>query len=177
MDDGQTWTLERENANAMQPLTASKFCIGNDSDSYSEYFPGAIFLNECYLVQRNTQSAQPCGKYILRGATIVKLSATIDVSNNTATCTNVYPSDAIVKYRKNGVGDILPGSSFTLDFTPGQTETQFGQFILQRAGSNDVIYKVTIKQTYTASGWGEWSDWAGPTTFENARAYIASLNS
>lgn len=78
MDDGLNWTLEYENTNAMQPLAPGQFCIGNDSDSYSEYFPGSIFLNECYLVQENANSAQPRGKYKLHLLEAAQYVVTLD---------------------------------------------------------------------------------------------------
>ena len=55
--DGLNWTKECENNNSWPTLVPGRISIGIDADSLTEYFPGEIYLNECYLIQRNTDSA------------------------------------------------------------------------------------------------------------------------
>lgn len=55
-----------------------RFAIGIDRDAISEYFRGSIYLNECYLVQENANSAQPRGKYKLRLLETAQYVVTLD---------------------------------------------------------------------------------------------------
>ena len=80
----------------MHPFASGVFCIGNDADSFSEYFPGKIYLNECYLLQKNTNSQQGCGKYILRPLSEAMTIITLDPAGGTGgdtTVTATYGQD------------------------------------------------------------------------------------
>lgn len=48
--------------------SAGTFIIGMSMANYGSAFNGRIHLNECYLYQRNPNSPQRVGKYVLRPA-------------------------------------------------------------------------------------------------------------
>lgn len=105
----------------------------------------------------------------------IPLTATITTNRNTATCSNVNPPDATVQYSKtNATSGYADGSTFTLDFTSGTTQTKNGWFKLSKSGVADTIYKVSIKQTASAI-WTDWSGWLGPTTGKNIALYLLNL--
>lgn len=195
MEDGsREWLPQYENTDAMTPLGIGQFCLGNDADSYSEYFPGKIFLNDCYLVQENPNAKQPMGKYKLMfidephviNDPLPEITATISTPKNAAerrmaaklTATN--PSGAkvgiSVKSATAGFGtfsDDLPRSK-AVTFDAGKTQTKNVWFRLSRSGYQTTTYKVALKQTATGtttSSWGSWSYWSnGVKNYQAAEA-------
>ena len=87
------------------------------------------------------------------------ITANITTRKNRATCSDVNPSDATVQYSTtNATSGYNDGSTFTLTFTSGTTQTKSGWFKISKAGLTDAIYKVSITQT-VSKVWSDWSNW------------------
>ena len=104
------------------------------------------------------------------------ITAKITTSNNRATCSEVNPPEATVQYSTtNATSGYNNGSTFTLTFTSGATQTKSGWFKISKSGLTDAKYKVDITQT-TSKVWSDWSSWSYPgTSGKNVAIWIYRL--
>ena len=103
------------------------------------------------------------------------ITAKITTSSNKATCSEVNPPDATVQYSTtNATSGYNNGSTFTLTFASGTTQTKYGWFKISKAGLTDVIYKVSIKQTVSRV-WSAWSSWTTGLSGNDVAAALALL--
>lgn len=182
----------------MTPLGIGQFCLGNDSDSLSEWFPGKIFIDECFLIQQNPNAKQPMGKYKLKfinepriaDVQLDEVTATVSTSTKaasrqmTASVTATNPSGALIQKSTTSAtsgyntGSTSVSQSQAVTFDAGKTQTKNVWFKISKSGYQTTTYKVAMKQTATAtttSSWSDWSYWSNGVSRDQAAAAMAYL--